>query len=391
MDNGETWTAPQKFIDSGGIDLNLDPQNLNEVYLDCPRLFPPHNGIPERFAFGWTKSGGGPNATIHNHYHKDAHFAYFYPGEDTITNVHGDDLGDMIDYNEIEMCIVYDSGPLDPDNKHIVDYYFAPSLTNETGYPIMIYNVNRTLMSSRYDGTRWVHSSVVDGSLPRANNNFDLESIGPQSFRLYYADGNLKIFDSHDGGVTWKKPQQYSPGNAGKITKVQKIPDAHPELQLVATENTMCANGFEECTQDYRGLSNVWTLGKGEFNAETPLVDVSSRYIISMKGIEEIRNEEIRIWERSVENWFLYFYHRGEAWREPRWQSWYYKKFRPRVSIYNLDEEQIAFFNDPRRLDTFKRDSRDVQSTFSFIKQSVSYDKDGIPTNEILYDYSNKL
>ena len=70
--------------------------NLNEVYADCPRVEPAHGNTQERFLMGWTMAGGGQGQNIHNNYHKDAHFAYFYPSTDTFANAEGDDLGDAI-------------------------------------------------------------------------------------------------------------------------------------------------------------------------------------------------------------------------------------------------------------------------------------------------------
>ncbi len=88
-DNGETWSTPTAAIDTGGILSNRDPANLNEVYADCPRHEPSHDGVSERFLFGWTMSGGGFKHYSHNNYHKDAHFAYFHPATARFANAAG--------------------------------------------------------------------------------------------------------------------------------------------------------------------------------------------------------------------------------------------------------------------------------------------------------------
>ncbi|KAL3917554.1 MAG: hypothetical protein SGILL_004659 [Bacillariaceae sp.] len=261
IDNGETWSDPINAIDTLGLSVNRDPYNLNEVYFDCPRRWPATDLNPERFAFGWTLAGGGPGVRKHNNYHKDAHFAFFLPGGDTWTTVNGTNLGGLVDYYELPSTLMYNSGPLDKNNRRIVDYYFAPSRLDGTpDYPMVIFNFNRTLISSRWNGTDWERSVVLKDS---AYNLFDLEKTGPFSYTLYIAQGAVFIMTSYDGGVNWQREHRIRPVDGSSVSKVILIENYHPDIRLVCHENNW-TNYFDVDleTQEtyYDGSFKIWTL-----------------------------------------------------------------------------------------------------------------------------------
>ena len=252
-DNGATWSKPHRAIDSGGLAGNKDPQNVNEIYADCPRLFPAEDGgLPERFAMGWTKSGGGPGIELHNNYHKDAHFVYFYPFMDSFVTAAGKDLGATIDYDEMKFCVAFNSGKLDENNKHAIDYYFAPSYINGTHF-FMVFNYNRTLQSAMWDGSQWVHSTVSDRS---AKALFDLEKTGAESFRLFHAGGDdVNVFTTSDGGKTWVKGEEEIKPGIGSFNKVVLVENSHPDMRLIAMETD-----FSE--RDYTGKYRVYGIAE---------------------------------------------------------------------------------------------------------------------------------
>jgi hypothetical protein len=254
-DHGETWSDPRIAIDTFGLQVNQDPMNLNEIYADCPRLFPGRDGGPEKFAFGWTMAGGGPGVVQHNNYHKDAHFAYFYPDDDTFASASGENLGSMIDYAVLKKTVVFDSGPLDEKNRFPIDYYFAPSYSGKDGTPILVYNYNRTLLASKWTGVDWETSVAFENA---ALSLFDLEKIGDESYRLYVAQGDLWILESHDDGHTWKAMHRVI-APEGQVSKVFKIPDSHPDFSLIAHENDWDLYFSDQPEEvNYIGNYKVW-------------------------------------------------------------------------------------------------------------------------------------
>ena len=257
IDHGNTWSDPVAAIDTG----NEHPESLNEVYFGCPRLELAEENNPERLQFGWTLAGGA----VHNEYHKDAHFAYFYPASDSFASVDGNNLGETINLEELPSTVVFDSGPLNDDQKRIVDYYFAPSYSLVDQSPMMVFNFNQTLMSARWTGTKW-HYTTIDSD--KAFTLFDLERTGPQSFRLFHSQGDIAIYTSENGGQSWKLEHRIVP-RRGKVNKVVKIPDAHPDMSLIALENEW-AEQDEEPTEvmnyQYTGFFQVWTLREVEYN-----------------------------------------------------------------------------------------------------------------------------
>lgn len=274
-DHGETWSEPRIAIDTGGLEDNMDPTNLNEVYAGCPRVEPAGNGLPERFAMGWTMAGGGPGVIKHNNYHKDAFFAYFDPLSDTFSSVDGQDFGSMIDYQELERARVFDSGPLDENNKRIVDYYFAPSFVGSandddnnnnstTRETMMIFNANRTLYASKWTGSAWEHNIIWENA---AISLFDLEKLGDSSFRLFHSQGNVLIFTTQDGGSTWRLDHKVSSPNGGMVSKVICIENGHADLPLIAHENDWSLY-FSDAPRDlnYVGNYNVWSLREIDYN-----------------------------------------------------------------------------------------------------------------------------
>ncbi len=262
--HGDTWSAPMQAIDTGGLAVNQDPMNLNEIYNDCPRHELATSSSPERFVMGWTMSGGGPGAILHNNYHKDAHFAYFYPGNDTFGAVDGTNLGSTIDYDELNATLMFDSGPLDSDNKRIVDYYFAPSTLDPGGYPLMVFNFNKTLIAARWSGVNWEHSVVAQDA---AYNLFDLEKTGPNRYRLFQAQGDVFVITSNDGGVTWQREHRIVANDGGSVSKVIRIHDAHPDIALLAHENNWTLF-HSDAPKDlnYKGTFNVWTMRQVTIN-----------------------------------------------------------------------------------------------------------------------------
>ena len=265
-DDGESWSAPRKAIDTGikDIPFMVFNNNLNEVYADCPRVEPAHGNIQERFLMGWTMAGGGQGQNIHNNYHKDAHFAYFYPSTDTFANAEGDDLGDaIIGINKIRSCRVFDSGPLDETNKRIVDYYFAPSYLSDNGYPVMVFNFNKTLISSTWTGSSWEHNEILKDA---AYNVFDMEKTGSEDFRLFYPQKDVKIFITSDGGTNWKKEHQVEVEDG--VSKVVLVENARSDLYFVAREGDF---GRYESTYDERQYEGTYRVYMGKEMEVNPI------------------------------------------------------------------------------------------------------------------------
>ena len=330
------------------MDANQDPTNLNEIYADCPRLEPASDNIPERFSMGWTKAGGGFNTIEHNGYHKDAHFAYFYPDNGTFTNVQGEDLGNFIDYDEMKTTIVFDSGPLDPNNKRIVDYTFAPSYLDGTRYPILLFNFNRTVISSTWNGTAWSYQDVV---LDTSYNLFDVQKIGRENFRLLHADGAITSYETGNAGKTWMETSRIRSGKLSSVSKVITIENAHPDMEVITMENDLCYWG--ECEKSYSGIYKIFaldkaTLWKPKLNTKVDtFVDVLiPNLALELNRIGELSDAELDEFEVLLATWFVDY-----------WQT------------------QII-----------PTGNRTLNETLvEIIDQKVTYDDDGTPTNTIRY------
>ena len=266
-DDGESWSAPRKAIDTGIKDRSqgwYTVFNMNEVYADCPRVEPAHGNTQERFLMGWTMAGGGQGQNIHNNYHKDAHFAYFYPSTDTFANAEGDDLGDaIIGINKIRSCRVFNSGPLDETNKRIVDYYFAPSYLSDNGYPVMVFNFNRTLISATWTGSSWEHNEILKDA---AYNVFDMEKTGSGDFRLFYPQKDVNIFITSDGGTNWEKEHQVEVEDG--VSKVVLVENARSDLYFVALEGDF---GRYESTYDERQYEGTYRVYMGKEMEVNPI------------------------------------------------------------------------------------------------------------------------
>ncbi|CAB9519933.1 Glycosyl transferase family 2 [Seminavis robusta] len=253
-DNGETWSKPRSAVDTGGLQVNGDLMNLNEIYADCPRYEPAQAGLPERFAMGWTLAGGGPTKHEHNFYHKNAYFAYFYPATDDFVSASGANLGSAIEYDDLELCLVLDSGPLDMTDPKAVDYYFAPSFVDDNHFPIVTYNFNRTLKSATWTGEEWSHSVIAEDA---ALSGFDIQKTGPDQFRIFLPEGSIKIYESSNAGASWSLEDNIKPNEDGaSVNKVIMIGNTQPEsdMQFLAYENN-----WDE--QNYNGTYRIWSVG----------------------------------------------------------------------------------------------------------------------------------
>lgn len=368
LDNGDTWSESRKGVDSGGPLVNEDPINLNEIYYDCPRHEPAMSGRPERFAIGFTKSGGGPNITKHNHFHKDAHFVYFYPEDDTFSNVEGENLGHHVDYWEMKKTVMFDSGPLERNVEakylRITGYYYAPSFDDQ-GYPIVLYNFNRTVKSARWNGLNWNHE-VVRADSP--DNLFDIEKLGPSSFRAYVTSGNVFAFETFDGGRSWEQVNVFKVPGGQNITKVMRIENPHPSMQLLAMENDICAPRLVEtvddgCAQSYKGDYHVWVIGRRAIKTLTPQKDATYILNLQIVGAERMSDSEIRLCESLTAIWFVNFFKGDEV------------------------DASVAFNspNQRRRVQRRGTDARDIETQIDFLEQRVGRNTAGEPVNMISF------
>lgn len=245
VDDGVSWSSPQVAIDTNGQDAN----NLNEVYNDCPRLEQAHGNTPERFAIAWTKGGGGP-VMQSNLYHKNVHFAYFFPGTKRFQTAGGTDLGAEIDQHELDLCIVLDTGALLESNKRIVDYYFATSFQDGSRYPILLYNYDRSIRAAVWNGDDWSHNVVLSEA---ALVQFDMDKTTTGNFRLFLPTTGVKVFESNDQGRSWSLTHwaRLDPGK--KANKILSIDEGSPEFQYLATEN-------DKSTDPFTGTNEMWML-----------------------------------------------------------------------------------------------------------------------------------
>eukprot|EP00977_Amphora_coffeiformis_P007203 scaffold1565_cov221-Amphora_coffeaeformis.AAC.10 len=285
-DHGETWSDPVAAIDIGNSTVDDGTTiSFHGVYSDCPRLLPAGNDMVERFAFGWTMAGADPGVQEHNTYHKDAHFAYFFPSNDTFANAGGHTFGSMIDADELKETVVYDTGSPDDNNPQIVDYYFAPTYSSVTGKPMIIFNYNRTLIASKWDGSQWVHNVALEHA---SNNLFDLEKIGEESVRLFVSQGDVLILESHDFGQTWKTEHQIV-ASGGKVGKVFKIPDSHSDISFVAHENNWDLFHSDQPEKlSYLGSYKVWVGRQVEFNPISKPKKISSVEAVGRSGTRRL-------------------------------------------------------------------------------------------------------
>ncbi|MGJ8693566.1 MAG: BNR-4 repeat-containing protein [Thalassotalea sp.] len=231
-DNGLTFSQPVRVIDTN----NALPENLNEVYNGGFRHEPAHGDIPERFLVGWTMAGGGPK-NKHNLYHKNAYFAYFYPKTEKWTDAAGNDLGTSIDEHEIMNCLVFDSGELNSDHKHAVEYYFTASYTDE-GNPVLLY-IKRDksgghLTSARWTGNQWI--SVDVSTVNAGSNPIEISKTGEDDFIAYEMSGS-KIFSykTTDGAKTWS-PENFIETDIQSLSKFGLIDNYHPDIKFLALQ-----------------------------------------------------------------------------------------------------------------------------------------------------------
>lgn len=240
-DDGESWTRTQMAIDSGGLSLNADPSNVNEVYYDCPQHFEADDQQPERFAFSWTNAGGGPNSTVHNNVKKDVFLAFFHPTTLTFSNVQSDKLGRVVDHTEMPTCLVFDTGS---PKKKIVDYYFGVSFGKTQEEPIVVFNHNRTLTSATWVGDHWVYAQIEQGA---PNNQFAVERVRKGDTRVLQARGGVRIYESRDQGTTWDRVFTVTKPTNENIKKVIKLGgvDGTSSIRLLALGNSVWTLGRE--------------------------------------------------------------------------------------------------------------------------------------------------
>lgn len=302
-DGGLRWSEPQSAIDSGGMAVNGDPLNMNEVYNDCPRVEPNTGDRAERFALGWTNAGGGPNVVLHNNYHKDVQFAYFDPQSRTFSNVAGEQLGDTIDYEEMKQCLVVNSGEPNPDDKKAVDYYFASSFQQETGYPLLIYNFNRELTAAVWDGTTWTHE-IIRVDSPRTLFDLKMRQFG--GFRLFHGTGSgVTLYESDSFGSPWTNVGVLSP-ESGTVGKIITIAHGSPCFEALAMENDKNGN-------HYSGTNAVFAMGSNDcrfpsFDQE-PKEDIgfSLTSIASTKSLSMDRGTGGGVFSKQVRKTFITF------------------------------------------------------------------------------------
>lgn len=232
--HGETWTELKKIIKHERND------GLNEIYMGKVVYEPTHDGIDERIHFVWTIAGG-PEATDHNNYRRNAYHAYLKPSNDHLYSADGIDLGALIDEFESEdHCVVYDTGAPDYNqDEHATSKLTPLVLWDENGKITVHHNTedwegNRSSIASNWDGFSWSHIIMPFATVR------DMYKVRPGHYRRFHASGSsFTMVETTDFGASWTvKETMPIHGIEGSAHKFLLIENHHPDLIAVATERT---------------------------------------------------------------------------------------------------------------------------------------------------------
>ncbi|HMB00192.1 MAG TPA: hypothetical protein VKS21_04325, partial [Spirochaetota bacterium] len=265
-DNGLTWSKPVYAIDSE----DKQQDNLNEVYAGGLVREPAAVEHRERFLVAWTIAGGGD---IHRHdrYHKDIYFAYFYPGSDTWENVNGKKLGKTVKLADLEECLVFDSGPVDPDYAKATGYYpYYRYMSDAT--PVIAFthyenrgNKKQNVKLAFRQQNSWQIITVYSGN----NANIkDMEVLTNNTVRLYLGENKgVRIWLIKNRGRNIVKGELFSAPTP--LDTVYTVNNYHPEIKLLGMEN----NWSE---RDFSGKYKVYAIGSLKRAGPTNLKPVAA-------------------------------------------------------------------------------------------------------------------
>ncbi len=246
-DNAKTWTRSSQLTGESIAIGSWDREdNLNEIYIGQIRYQKSEEGIAERFHIVWTLSGGGYEGPKHDRYHKDVYYSYFLPENKHFYCVNGLDLGFSISANEMQNCLVEDSGKMNIKNPFAIDYVQLVSFT-DNARPILVYRMSNEyeswLRSSLWDGKQWQYRIIESNNDPK-----DIEKLDAKSFALYM--GNGSIYVSHNAGYNWQKATSFRLPDNKKIDKLALIENYQDPARLIISE-----------TKDDNNKRDVFLLG----------------------------------------------------------------------------------------------------------------------------------
>jgi hypothetical protein len=233
-DNGLTWSEPQAAIDF----QNSRSDHLNEIYVG--RMI--HDKETDRILMSWTLSGGGPEYTSRDTYHKNVFFASFDPKTNQFYAVTGQELGSSIDNDEaINACLAYDSGSLDQEKEHHINYKPLVHKDPKTGWPLIaFYDFNKEhAYLAKWDGQTWQHRE-----LPFDPKEFTITPEGNLQ-ALYSQDKKFYISESLDSGESWQQTQAIdTPEHFNRMIAITDIPDLFLTQHITKTEfDSMATTG----------------------------------------------------------------------------------------------------------------------------------------------------
>ena len=234
-DNAKTWLRSSQIIAEKIAIGSWDRKdNLDEIYIGQIRYQKPEAGISERFHIVWTLSGGGFEGPKHDRYHKNVYYSYFLPENKHFYCVDGNDLGFSISADEMDNCLVEDSGPMDKNSPFAIDYLQLVSFSSKAK-PVLVYRMHKGnkswLRSSLWDGKKWQYRLIESN-----NDPMDIERLDNDSFALYMGNGH--IFVSHDAGYNWQKATSFKLPQNKKIDKIALIENYRDPARLIISEQS---------------------------------------------------------------------------------------------------------------------------------------------------------
>ncbi|MFP4354362.1 MAG: BNR-4 repeat-containing protein [Phycisphaerae bacterium] len=241
-DNGKTWSQPRMAIDS----QQKVPGRFDEVYaIDC-HVVPAAAGRPARIQLTW-EMHGGPG---HNIGSRNNHFVYFLPRTGKFQAVDGTDLGEWVDFTEMEnKCVVHRGGAR---TGHPMGYSITTASLSDAA-PLVLYRDGAKRFLAVWDGQAWTQR-------PTPPSTGDIARTSEGRLRIFgSASRQLAIHESADGGKSWRKVWAGAfPHADGSDSTCNRglITNAHPDIPAM-----LCGKNSQTSKSDYSGRWPVVIIG----------------------------------------------------------------------------------------------------------------------------------
>ena len=236
-DNGASWQSSKEITGEAIALGSWDREdNLNEIYIGQMRYQPRLGLRSERIHMVWTIAGGGNEGVSHDRYHKGLYYAYFKPSNKHFYCAGNQDMGVSLGHVEMNNCLVEDTGELNADMPHAVNYIQLIHWT-KGGKPLVVYHLEteekEVTRAATWSGREWLYSDISEHG-----NLQDIEKYDQHRFVVYLVGGIIRTFVTEDAGLSWSPGDKLELPEAKRFGKVSLIREYHPQLRLLALETT---------------------------------------------------------------------------------------------------------------------------------------------------------